>query len=136
MLTLHKSVLDCMIQWATAGRPFEACGYLGAKNGRVIRMLPMKNADQSAEHFSFEPSEQFAAVRSLRAEGLSTAAVFHSHPNTPARMSDEDIRLARDPNISYVIVSLAESEPVVKAFRVQESGIVPEDIVLTDEHSG
>ena len=135
MLTIPKSVIDGMIAWAVAGKPFEACGYLGARNGSVVRLFPMKNADHSAEHFSFDPAEQFETVRAMRAEGLTTAAVFHSHPNTTARMSEEDIRLARDPNISYVIVSLAESEPVVKAFRIQESKVVPEDIVLEDKRS-
>jgi proteasome lid subunit RPN8/RPN11 len=136
MLTIPKSVLDGMIAWAIEGKPFEACGYLGARDGGVVRMFPMKNADQSTEHFSFDPAEQFETVRAMRAEGLTTAAVFHSHPNTPARMSEEDIRLARDPNICYIIVSLADREPIVKAFRLRESKVVPEDIVLANERNG
>ena len=45
--------------------------------------------------------------------------VYHSHPASPARLSQEDVRLANDPQLYYVIISLLNPvEPVLKAFRV------------------
>ena len=78
----------------------------------------MTNADHSSEHFSFIPQEQFAAVKYARNNGLKVLANWHSHPSTPSRPSQEDIRLANDPNILYLILSLAEAEPVLNAFRI------------------
>jgi|GEM_PF-53319 molybdopterin-synthase adenylyltransferase len=132
-LAIQKPVLDAIVEHAQSGRPYEACGYLAKKEDEVVRFFPLKNADESAEHFSFDPAEQFAVVRTIRNEGLSPAAVFHSHPNTPARMSQEDIRLARDPDISYVIVSLAGAEPVIKAFRVRNGTVTPQDVEVRGE---
>ena len=66
----------------------------------------MTNIDNEPDHFSFEPKEQFAAVKDARNQGLSLMAVYHSHPETPARPSQEDLRLLKDPNMIYVIVSL------------------------------
>jgi proteasome lid subunit RPN8/RPN11 len=60
-------------------------------------------------------------MKSARANGQKIIANFHSHPATPARPSEEDIRLAYDPNIVYIIISLAEAEPVIKAFVKDEA---------------
>jgi [CysO sulfur-carrier protein]-S-L-cysteine hydrolase len=135
MLTIRKSVADAVIAHARAASPLEACGYLAEKDGQIVRFFPLKNVDQSAEHFSFDPAEQFSVMRAIRSGSLIAAAVVHSHPNTPARPSQEDLRLARDPNISYVIVSLAGSEPVVKSFRIRDCQATPEDIVVSQGQS-
>jgi [CysO sulfur-carrier protein]-S-L-cysteine hydrolase len=132
MLSINQSVIDAVIAHARKGVPYEACGYLAGKDGVVVRFFPLKNADQSAEHFSFDPAEQFTAVREMRSNGLRIEAVAHSHPATPARLSQEDIRLARDPDVSYVIVSLAEAQPVVKSFRVKDSVVTPEEIEISE----
>ena len=128
MLNIRQTVVDAVVAHARRNAPNEACGYLGMQNDVIVKFFPMANADASPEHFSFYPGEQFAVVKAIRNEGLSAAAVVHSHPATPARMSEEDIRLARDPNIRYVIVSLAQSEPIVKAFKVTDSIVTPEEI--------
>jgi len=45
-------------------------------------------------------------------------AVYHSHPATPARPSLEDLRLAHDPKMVYVIVSLMAGVAPVRAFKI------------------
>ena len=90
--------------WRTA--PLEACGYCAGRDGVVHDVLTLRNADQSPEHFSMEPREQFAAVKSARARGLELVGVWHTHPASAARMSQEDIRLANDPDTLYLILSL------------------------------
>ena len=89
--------------------------------------------DASPEHFSLEPREQLAAVKDMRARGLRPLGNYHSHPATPARPSAEDIRLALDPAATYLILSLAGAEPVLKAFRI-ESGQVREEVLTVDEY--
>ena len=64
----------------------------------------------------------------MHAEDLKLAAVYHSHPETPARPSQEDIRLAFDPQISYVIVSLAQPDPSIKSFKIREGNVQHEEI--------
>jgi len=108
--------------------PFEACGYLAAKNGTIIKHYELTNLDKADDHFSMDPKEQFAAVKDMHAEDLKLAAVYHSHPETPARPSREDIRLAFDPQISYVIVSLAQPDPTIKSFKICEGKVKNEEI--------
>jgi len=45
-------------------------------------------------------------------------------------MSEEDLRLALTPNVSYLIVSLAEDQPIAKSFRVENGAAVPEPVSL------
>jgi len=128
MIIIPEHIIEGIFEQAATELPNETCGLLAGKGNVVYKLIPMTNIDHSPEHFSFDPSEQFQALRSARAEGLELIANFHSHPETPARPSIEDIRLAYDPEITYVIASLAGENPVIKAFKIQH-GIATEEII-------
>lgn len=130
MIQIPRSIIDGIVLQARAELPNEACGLLAGKGEVVEQRYGMTNADASPEHFTFLPAEQFQALRSARAEGLDIIANYHSHPVTPARPSEEDIRLAFDPNILYMIASLAEAEPVIRGFRIKSGVAEPVQIVL------
>ncbi len=118
-LKIDARVYGRMLELAKEQAPIEACGILGGSEGHVSVFIEMTNADNAAEHFSFLPEEQFAAIKRLRAEEKKMLGIWHSHPATPARMSAEDIRLAYTSDVAYVILSLQdEANPVLKAFNV------------------
>jgi len=133
MLILPEKVASAIIEQAKKGLPEEVCGYLAGTGDTVCRHYPLTNTDASGEHFSMDPSEQFAAVKEMRSLGLRPLAVYHSHPETPARPSKEDIRLAFDPRISYVIVSLAEKTPIIKSFKIRGGEVSLQDIKISEE---
>lgn len=128
MIRFPKAAFEAIQTHARRDLPNEACGYLVGKAGEVAYALPMTNVDASPEHYTFDPQEQFNAYNRAKAEGLTLVGVYHSHPSTPARPSEEDIKLAYDPNVSYVIVSLAGEEPDVKSFRIVKGEVTPEPI--------
>jgi proteasome lid subunit RPN8/RPN11 len=130
MIKIPQSAYNEMILHALKDKPLEACGYLAGLNGEVTYAIPMKNIDESHEHFSFDPQEQFDVFKKTQKEGLRLIGVYHSHPETPARPSEEDIRLAYDPNVSYVIVSLADTEPDVKSFIIKNKTVEKEEIKI------
>jgi [CysO sulfur-carrier protein]-S-L-cysteine hydrolase len=117
-LSIPKNIVETVYTHAQAGLPNEACGYLGGNDGVVRTFYPMTNVDASPEHFSFDPKEQFAVVKEARAKKEELIGVYHSHPETPARLSEEDIKLFNDPNPTYVIVSLKNKEPTMNGFKV------------------
>jgi len=131
-MKIKKNIIDKIIAHAQKGAPIEVCGYLASQNGVINRHFELTNIDESEEHFSFDPKEQFVAVKAAREEGLDLGAVYHSHPATPARPSQEDIRLAYDPQISYVIVSLADGQADVKSFKIKDGQVTPEDIEIVE----
>lgn len=130
MLQIRNEIITSLIENAIKNAPIEACGYLAEKDNVIGTILPLTNIDNSEEHFSFDPKEQFDSVRKIRAEGMKLRAVYHSHPASPARPSEEDIRLAYDPNISYVIVSLYNNEKTVKSYIIKNGIVQEEEIVV------
>ena len=68
-----------------------------------------------------DPKEQLAALKDARANGYGIVGNFHSHPESPSRPSEEDKRLAFDPSIEYMILSLMEEgNPVLKSFSIDK----------------
>lgn len=132
MIRISKAVLANIIEHAKFDAPIEACGYLGEKNGDIVSVYRMENTDSSGEHFSLKPEEQFAVIKDMREKGIKLAAVYHSHPETPARPSVEDIRLAYDPGLSYVIVSLADNNDTVKSFLIRDGKVEKETIEINE----
>ena len=130
MLVIPQAIHDDLLAHARAGYPLETCGILGGAEDVVSEFYPMTNTDQSRQHFLMEPKEQFAVVKDLRAKDKDLVAVYHSHPDTPARPSEEDIRLARTPGVSTVILSLAGPEPILKSFRIFDGVSTPEPIEM------
>ena len=128
MLRISQQIINELFDHAKKGLPEEVCGYLAGTGREVARQFRLTNIDHSNEHFSFDPGEQFQVVREARNAGLEILANYHSHPETPARPSQEDIRLAFDPNISYVIVSLSTEIPDIKSFRIQNGEVEKEEI--------
>ena len=125
VLKLKKSDYDKMLQHCKDGLPNESCGLLaGTVEGEVktvTKIYLLTNIDASNEHFSMDPKEQFAALKDARANGVEIIGNFHSHPESPSRPSEEDKRLAYDPNIEYLILSLQEADhPVLKAFGIDK----------------
>lgn len=117
---------------ATFCLPEEACALLlgeQTEEGKVVREVFLtENVDHTNEHFTITPETQLKAMKYARSKGWSVLGNIHSHPETPARPSEEDKRLAVDKRMSYLIVSLAEKQPVCKAFRAAAYASEPEQL--------
>ncbi len=129
-MEIEREIYQQIVSAANAAAPLECCGYLAGVGKKITRAYPMKNMDQSREHYSFEAGEQFATVKEIRKQSLAVLAVYHSHPETPARPSEEDIRLAFDPAISHVIISLCGEQEVVRSFQIRNGLVEPEELTI------
>jgi len=131
-LEIPTNIFEQMVAQAKALAPIEACGILAGKDNKAEKLFEMTNADNRSDHFMMEPKEQFTIVKNIRSADLEMLAIYHSHPETPARPSAEDIRLALTPDVIYVIVSLQDANDAnVKGFCVENGNVseVPLKIV-------
>jgi [CysO sulfur-carrier protein]-S-L-cysteine hydrolase len=119
-LRIDGSLVREMIEHCEAGRPNEACGILGAADGRIVKVFRMTNASASPVRYSLDPREQFAVYRKLDQSGWDLGGVYHSHTRTAAYPSPTDIRLASE-DVPYLIVSLAADPPEIRAFRIKKA---------------
>lgn len=130
MIQIKQQIVDQIIAHAKQVYAIEACGYLAGTGDTITQSYELRNIDNSEEHFSFDPAEQFSVVRKARNAGLEILANYHSHPKSPARPSEEDIRIAYDPGILYFIISLSDKTPQIKAFKIQQSKVEEETIQI------
>lgn len=136
MLILKQENYQKILEHAKTGLPNEACGLLGGytkeDGSQVITdVYLLRNVDESREHFSMDPKEQFAAVKDIRGKGRELLGNFHSHPESPSRPSEEDIRLAYDSKIHYLILSLMEEgNPVLNSFHIEKGAVTKETLEI------
>ncbi len=122
-ITLSREHLDAMVAHAREAAPAECCGLIaGSTECRASSIYRLRNITPRPESaYEAAPEELFAAQRVMRERGEQLLAIYHSHPRaimpTP---SETDVRLAYYPSAAYLIVGLAGSQPVVKAFRISE----------------
>jgi proteasome lid subunit RPN8/RPN11 len=134
-LEIPNIIFKQMVALVRAEAPIEACGILAGSDSRVEKLYKMTNADKRSDHFMMEPAEQFKVAKDIRSGNLELLAIYHSHPETPARPSAEDIRFALTPDVTNVIISLENGDhPAVKGF-LMENGSVTEVPVKIIEQS-
>jgi len=117
-LVIPQSILTQIIAHAQREAPKEACGLISGRDGTAVKAYQITNTDQSNVTYLMDPKEQFAAFKEMRQAGTELLAIYHSHPATEAYPSPTDKKLAFYPEAYYVIISLAQTEPVVRAFTI------------------
>ena len=130
-IQIVKADFDAIVAHAKANLPEEACGLIaGSKDAdvrRIEKVYFLENIDHTNEHFSMNPKDQLTAVKDMRTNGLTPLGNWHSHPETPSRPSQEDIRLAYDSTASYLILSLMDADaPVLNGFSVKDGAVTKE----------
>ncbi|WP_024834422.1 M67 family metallopeptidase [Ruminiclostridium josui] len=137
MLIIKSKQNEEILAHSIAALPNESCGLLAGTiegdNKIVQKVYLLRNIDESPEHFSMDVEEQFKAIADIRKNKWQLLGNFHSHPMSPSRPSDEDIRLAFDPNLSYIILSLQDSSnPVINSFKIINQTVSREEIKILE----
>ena len=140
---LPQPLFDEIVAHAREGFPNEACGVIAGEDGRAVRVYPMRNAEQSPVVYRFDGREQLEVFNEIDEKGWDLLAFFHSHTHTEAYPSPTDRAHAhwRDPitgdevpaypGTRYLILSLAEQDPVLRAFQFRGGDPVEEDVRIT-----
>lgn len=131
-MRVRRAVIDAIVEQARRERPLECCGLLIGTGDEVIQSRAARNARASAVAYLVDPRDHFDAIRDARAKGLSVVGAYHSHPRSPAQPSETDIREANDPDFIHVIVSLANEEPQVAAFRMHDGQAIGLPLAIVD----
>lgn len=132
-IVIPKKLFDEMILHCNEACPAEACGILAGAGSVVQRMYPMSNIEKSSVSYLMDSKEQFRVMKDMRKDRLNMLAIFHSHPGSSAYPSAKDVSLAFYDHASYVIVSFAQSEPVVKGFSIKNGNVDEISIEITPE---
>lgn len=129
MLTLPQDYIDEMVAHAREDAPNECCGVIAGKDGTAVKLFRAQNAEASPYRYSVDPQDLFRIHRECDDAGWDFLAIYHSHTASEAYPSMTDVRLAFWPESFYVLVSLMDDEPVVRAFRIVDDQVTEEELV-------
>lgn len=126
-----------MVGHAIRGLPFEACGLLGGAwgSGRIDAFVPTRNADASTKTYGIGPDGFLAADQALGPRGLDLVGVMHSHTHTDPYPSPTDVEKADNPLLEgwhYIIVSLRDTEPMLRAWLLDGGTIVEQPVAVIE----
>lgn len=133
---IPESLLAQVVEWSLAGRPNEACGLiagtaLALDGGVATRFLPLTNAAASPFRYLIDSDEQLRAMLDIDDSDEVVWGIVHSHVASPAIPSDTDVGLAAYPDALYLICSLAEPTPHVRAWSINRGVVIEVAFVAT-----
>jgi len=89
---------------------------------KIDGFIPVKNtSDNPTNQFHFDPKNFIPQIYDLENKGVKWIGVIHSHPQTSAFPSLEDISNWHYPELSYWIYSLKDDQ--LKAYSIKEGKV-------------
>lgn len=135
-LTLPQQLIDEMVAHARDDLPNECCGIIARDAAGALTLYRTTNAEASPWRFNIPPQELLHLYNAIEAADADMLVIYHSHVASEARPSPTDLNIARlhrgpNPWPYWVLVSLKNEQPSVRAWRIDES---PEpDAVIANE---
>jgi [CysO sulfur-carrier protein]-S-L-cysteine hydrolase len=134
VLRLPATAWHQMLAHAHACLPEEACGLLAGAttdgHAQVAWFRACENAAHSSKVYTVDSRQHLAADRDAENEGLEIIGVVHSHTHTEPYPSPTDIAQAPDPNWHYVIVSLRDTEPMLRSWHIVDGTVSEEPVEI------
>lgn len=131
-LTMQAKLYRRMITHLRAELPQEGCGLIACDAAGAVKIYPGTNTAASETRYNMDLTEVVAAFDEIERRDWQLGAIFHSHPQTPAKPSTTDLSQAFSPDVLMVIVSFESDPPDARAFRIDE-GIHEVPIVIVSD---
>jgi proteasome lid subunit RPN8/RPN11 len=128
-------MVQALIDHARSEYPNEMCGVIvgdrpAADGGRPLRWEPTRNRAASPVRYDIHPDDLYRLTVETDDADETFWAIVHSHTHSPARPSLTDVGLAFYPDTLYVLVSLADTEPALAAWRILDGDVLPVELLV------
>ena len=134
---LPTEIRDALIAYARAEYPNEMCGLVigdapPADGGRALRWEPARNRAASPMRYDIHPDDLYRLTVETDDADQVFWAIVHSHTHSAPRPSLTDIGLAFYADALYILVSLADPEPALAAWRIVGGEVFPVELLVTE----
>jgi len=134
MIIITKKDYNALVSFSIKELPNEACAIIAGRGSEVKKIYFMENIKKKPDDFLMSPEEQFKVIKEMRKKDFEMIGVFHSHPDSPARPSHKDIKMAFYAEAVYFILSLKNrTKPVLKGFKIVKGKPIEEKIKIKEE---
>jgi len=121
---IARDLLDEIVAHAREEVPNECCGLIAGADGRATQVHRARNEFASPMRFNVHPQDLIRITTAIEDAGEELAAIYHSHPRSEAYPSQTDVNLAANwPDPLWLICSLAEREPILRAFTIRDGQV-------------
>lgn len=129
-LCIPETLYRRMIGHCLEEKPLEACGLLVGAVDQVVAAYATDNEHRSAVIYKVDDHQLLQVFQELRVDRHEIIGIYHSHVRTAAVPSRTDIEQATWPEAYYVIVSLANQHPSVRAWRIVDHQVSEYPVVV------
>jgi proteasome lid subunit RPN8/RPN11 len=134
-VSVPAALVEALVEHARAEQPNEACGLIvgdrpAAEGGTALRFEPTRNRAASPYRYEIHPDDLLRLTIETDDADETFWAIVHSHVRSPAYPSPTDLGLAFYPDALYILVSLADDEPALGAFRIVDGVIHPVELLV------
>jgi len=138
---ISQEIINKIINHAQDELPNEACGLISqSKDKNSMQSDGVTNTAKSPYRYEMSPIELLRLEQDREKNNDELFAIYHSHVASPAYPSPTDVRMAffppgetnnppMFPNTYYILVSLANNVPEVRAFFILTGGEIEEEII-------
>ena len=109
-----------MLEHASRVLPEECVGFLAGIGTNVSLVIPLPNS-AGQKNFFVEPYDQYFAEKQMKENQLELIAIYHSHPQGCACLSETDLYFAKRWDCIQIVIAIAagnDPSTEVKAFRL------------------
>jgi proteasome lid subunit RPN8/RPN11 len=128
VVRIPEAIYAEMLAHVVAGYPNEACGALGAKDGRIVKHYPTANAAEHPDDFSIIDPMDLLRIYDDIDEYDGEMIYYHSHPKSEAYPSSRDKEWAKRNKLYYLIFShqFYPEPPYTRVFWINDDDSVLE----------
>jgi [CysO sulfur-carrier protein]-S-L-cysteine hydrolase len=136
-VAVSATLVDALVLHARAEYPNEMCGAIvgdraAADGGKPLRWEPARNRAASPLRYDIHPDDLYRLTVETDDAGEVFWAIVHSHTHSAPRPSLTDIGLAFYADALYILVSLAEEQPALAAWRIVGGEVFPVELLVTE----
>ena len=133
---IPRKLINQILEQAQQSPGKEICGLLSSRHSNNSNQpencYPVSNTStEPVHHYLMDPKQQIDTFRIMRERGEELYAIYHSHPESPATPSAEDLRLASYPEALHIIISMSTRGTLqLRGFRLKDISTVAVDIAV------
>jgi proteasome lid subunit RPN8/RPN11 len=129
-MVIPAALLEDLVAHAREEYDEECCGMVAYDRASAdgsplaVRVHRAKNVFASRKRFEIDGRELLRTLNEFEDEGWELGAIYHSHTHTEPYPSQTDINFAANwPGLEWVIVGLADVEPEVRCYLIEDGQV-------------
>jgi len=133
---IPRKLINQILEQAQQSPGKEICGLVSSRksnnNHQPVHCYPIANISSEPNHrYLMDPRLQIDTFRIMRDRDEELYAIYHSHPESSASPSVEDLRQASYPEALHIIISMSTKGTLqLKGFRLKADSATAVDIFV------